>query len=161
LFRALVAVTVGDLSRYGIRRPAEGIVARIRRVGRIPLVDVGTVAMIEQGRIHVRPDVRELTPRGADFADGTSGEYDAVVLATGFRAAIAAFLSGCDGVLDERGYPRFYGREAGVPGLYFVGFHNVVTGLLREIGREARQVVAAIRREPALARSTARAPWRA
>jgi hypothetical protein len=149
LFRALVAVTVGDLSRFGIHRPAEGIVAQINRLGRIPLIDVGTVAMIERGRIGARPDIRELTQGGAAFIDGTAGEYDSVLLATGFRPRLDAFLARADEVLDARGYPRRFGREAELPGLYFVGFHNAATGLLREIGREAKRAAEAISRRPA------------
>ncbi len=147
LFHMLVLLTVGDLSRLGIRRPSEGIVARINALGRIPLIDIGTIARIRSGRIRVRPDVRELTSGGVLFTEG-AGEYDAVVLATGFRPRIDGFLARSGEVLDERGYPRRFGREAGRPGLYFVGFRNVVTGLLRQIGREAERVAADIARGP-------------
>ena len=144
MFRALVAITVGDLSRFGIRKPREGIVAHIDRVGRIPLIDIGTVALIRDGRIRVRPDVRTLTEKGAEFVDGATGEYDAIILATGFRPQLEAFLERASDVLDERGYPRRCGRETELPGLYFVGFKNAVTGLLREIGREAERVSGSI-----------------
>jgi cation diffusion facilitator CzcD-associated flavoprotein CzcO len=146
VFRWLVALTVGDLSRYGIQRPREGIVARIDRLGRIPLIDIGTIARIKSGQIRVRPDIRELTSTGARFADDSAADYDAIVLATGYKAQIEAFLDGASEVLDDRGRPRRHGREAEIRGLYFVGFHNVVTGLLREIGLEARRVARAIGR---------------
>jgi len=144
IFRGLVAITVGNLSRYGLRQPREGIVAQIDRIGRIPLIDIGTVGLIRKGEIRVRPDVRELTTAGAIFVDGAPAEYDAIVLATGFRPRLDAFLDRAGVVLDERGYPRCCGRQAEIPGLFFVGFHNAVTGLLREIGREAKNVAAAI-----------------
>jgi hypothetical protein len=149
LFGALVRLTVGDLSRFGINKPSEGIVARVNRVGKIPLIDIGTIGLIETGRIRVRPDMRRLTPEGVTFADG-SGPYDAIVLATGYRPRLDAFIVGAERVLDERGVPRSYGREAELPGLYFVGFKNAVTGLLREIGREAERVAGAISRRAAL-----------
>ena len=145
IFRGLVAITVGNLARYGLVRPREGIVAQIDRLGRIPLIDIGTIGLIRKGEIRVRPDIREITAGGAIFVDGAPAEYDAIVLATGVRPRLDAFLDRAAGaVLDERGYPRRCGREAEIPGLFFVGFHNAVTGLLREIGREAKNVATAI-----------------
>jgi hypothetical protein len=43
--------------------------------------------------------------------------------------------------LDDRGHPRRWKAE-GVSGLYFVGYGNVATGLLRDIGRQAEAVAA-------------------
>jgi indole-3-pyruvate monooxygenase len=84
LFGVLVSLLVGNLSRLGIRRPDEGIVARINRVGRIPLIDIGTIALIKSGRICVRPDIRELT------ADGAS---EAIRAVTGARRSCPASTS--------------------------------------------------------------------
>jgi len=147
MFSLLVKMTVGDLSRFGLRAPDEGIVAQLERTGRIPLIDVGTIALVKAGRIVVRPDVAELTERGARFTDGAAADYDAIVLATGYRPRLAPLLpnNGAD-VLDERGLPRRHGCESELPGLFFVGFRSPITGMLREIGREARRVAAAIAR---------------
>ena len=147
MFRLLVKMTVGDLSQWGLRAPDEGIVAQLERTGRIPLLDVGTVALVKSGKIVVRPDVRELTARGAHFADGTAGDYDAIVLATGYRPGLAPLLGErAADVLDERGLPRDSGRESALPGLFFVGYYAPITGMLREIAREARRVASAIAR---------------
>jgi len=147
MFSLLVKMTVGNLSRFGLRAPDEGIVAQLERTGRIPLIDVGTVALVKAGRIGIRPDLAELTATGARFSDGAAADYDAIVLATGYRPRLAELLprGGAD-VLDERGLPRRHGCEAELPGLFFVGFHTPITGMLREIGREARRVAAAIAR---------------
>jgi hypothetical protein len=137
-------MTVGDLSRWGLVRPREGIVAQVERTGRIPMIDIGTVARIQEGTIRVRPEIRELVPRGARFVDGAAADYDAIVMATGYRPRLARLLLRSAEVLDERGLPRRHGREAERPGLFFVGFCSPVTGMLREIGREARRVARAI-----------------
>lgn len=149
LFRALVALTVGDLSRWGVRAPAEGIVAQLERTGRIPLIDVGTIDLLKAGKVVARPAVRELVAGGARFVDDSGADYDAIVLATGFRPALAGLLPRAAELLDERGLPRQSGRESALPGLYFVGFHVPITGMLREIGREARRVARAIARDAA------------
>ena len=143
-FGLLARLAVGDLARHGIRRPAEGIIATIEKHKRIPLIDVGTIDLIKAGRIAVRPDVRTFDATGVTFVDGAHGDYDAVVLATGYRPRLDAFLPDAAAVLDEHGYPRVHGGESALPGLYFVGFHSPVTGMLREIGLEARRVAAAI-----------------
>ena len=136
IFRVLIKLTVGDLSRYGLVAPEQGVIAQIDRLARIPILDIGTVALIKRGRIRVRPQIARFSGTAAEFSDGERADYDAVVLATGFRAGLD-YLQGV--TLDERGCPR--GDE---PGLYFVGFRNVSTGLLREIAREAKRVARAI-----------------
>ncbi len=146
IFRALMRMLVGNLTRLGIHAPAEGILAQIVRLGRIPLIDIGTIAAIRAGRIQVRPDIKELTEYGATFADGHEGAYDTIILATGFRPKLDAFLPRATEVLDERGYPRQRGRETELPGLYFVGFNLGEAGHLRQIAIEARRVAAAIAR---------------
>lgn len=148
IFRALMRVLVGNLSRWGIHAPAEGILAQIVRVGRVPLIDVGTIGAIRAGRIQVRPDIKELTEIGARFVDGKEGAYDVIVLATGFRPKLDAFLERATDVLDERGYPRRRGCETELPGLYFVGFDPGQAGQLRQIAIEARRVAADIARRP-------------
>ena len=148
LFRLLVKMTVGDLSKWGLRAPKEGIVAQLERSGRIPLLDVGTVALVQAGKVVVRPDLAELTARGARFADGSAADYDAIVLATGYRPGLAPLFDDAHAadLLDERGLPRTSGRESALPGLFFVGYHSPITGMLREIAREARRVASAIAR---------------
>jgi cation diffusion facilitator CzcD-associated flavoprotein CzcO len=147
IFRALMRVVVGDLSSFGIRAPREGILAQVVNKGRVALIDVGTVDLIRKGRIHVRPDIRELTPAGASFTDSSEGAYDAIVLATGFRSGLEAFLLRASEVLDERGTPRRHGCETELPGLYFVGFYIGEGGQLREIGLQAERVAKAISRK--------------
>ena len=70
-------------------------------------------------------------------------EFDAIVLATGYRPALADFIDVPDALAAD-GHPR--ASKSGEPrrALFFVGFENVATGLLREIGLEAEAVAAAI-----------------
>jgi lysine/ornithine N-monooxygenase len=113
------------------------------------LIDVGTVALIKAGKIAVRPEVRELTERGVVFADGAAAEYDAIVLATGYLPSLDALLPNAAQVLDGRGLPRRNGCESELAGLFFVGFRSPITGMLRDIAREARQIAAMIASRPA------------
>jgi indole-3-pyruvate monooxygenase len=147
--RSASRLSFGNLSRYGLPRPALGPLSSIKLRGRIPLIDVGTIAAIKQGAIAVKPGVQHMTEAGAVFADGSEAPFDVVVLATGFRPALADIVEIPD-ALNDQGGPRDWKGGGACPGLYFVGFRDVSTGLLREIGIEAEAVAAdvAARAEP-------------
>jgi indole-3-pyruvate monooxygenase len=137
-------LSFGNLARYGLPRPAMGPISAIKLRRRIPLIDVGTIAAIKRGQIAVKPGVARLTETGAAFSDGSTDDFDAVVLATGFRPALSEFVE-LPGVLDDQGYPRDRrDRQAGggIPNLFFVGYQIAATGHLREIGLEAQAMAA-------------------
>jgi hypothetical protein len=116
---------------------------QIRRHGRIPLLDIGTVARIRRREIEVLPGVDAFTATGARFADGIERDFDGVVLATGYRPALAEFLEPAADVVDADGVPTASGAET-LPGLYFCGFYVSPTGMLREIARDAKRIARAI-----------------
>lgn len=141
----VMRLAVGDLSRWGIVRPTMGLNAMIEQLGRVPILDIGTIAKVKQGRIRVVPDVRAVQPGGVVLADGRELPFDAIIYATGFRTGLHALIEGFDTIADGRGRPHRFGEETGVPGLYFVGYRNPTTGALREIALEAPRVAKAIR----------------
>jgi hypothetical protein len=141
--RMVSRVAFGNLARYGLARPAVGALSDIARRGRVPILDVGTIAAIKRGEIAVKPAVERLEESGAVFADGSSSAFEAVVVATGFRPALEEIVA-IPEALDEHGFPRAARAGANGGGLYFVGYRQVATGLLREIGLEAEAVAAAI-----------------
>lgn len=130
----------GDLSSFGIERPKIGPITQIRTQGRVPLIDVGTIELIRNGTLTVFPGIERFHESGVEFVNGAIERFDAVILATGYRASIDAFLAGAGSLLNERGYPKRLGAEAEHPGPYFVGFGNPPTGLLREIYLDAKAV---------------------
>jgi indole-3-pyruvate monooxygenase len=140
----VLRLAVGDLSPWGIRRPAIGPNQMIEEQGRIPMLDIGTVAMVKAGRIQVRPAVQQVNGDRVRFADGREESYSGMVLATGYDTGLARFIEGFEAIADSRGRPHRFGQETGIPGLYFVGFRNPTTGALREIAREAPRVAAAV-----------------
>ena len=147
LVSPILRLAVGDLSRWGIVRPALGPNRLIEEAGRIPILDIGTTAQVKSGRIRVRPAVQAVLPDRVRFADGRTEAFDAIILATGYRPGLDRFIDGFASISDERGRPQRFGAETAVPGLFFVGFRNPPTGALREIGREAPRVAAAIGRQ--------------
>ena len=69
---------------------------------------------------------------------------DAVVVAAGYRQNLEP-LVGDLGVLDARGLPRSHGAEPALPGLYFTGFTNPISGMFRELRIDATRIARAIR----------------
>ena len=142
-------LTMGDMSKYGFRRPAAGPLTEVDLHGRVALIDVGTVELIKQGVIRTAPGVARLEPRGVICVDGQRIDADAIVCATGYRPGIARFLEGAEGLLDARGLPRVHGRPGAAPGLFFCGFRNPSTGALRECALEAERIAASLSRAAA------------
>lgn len=134
---------VGDLSEFGIYPPKKGPIRMVLEHGRVSMLDIGTLSHIRTGEILVVPAVTTFSPGSATFADGRVLPFDAVVLATGFRAGLAQFLDGADQLTNARGLPTTHGDPAAA-GLYFTGFRNPPTGALREIALEAPRIAASI-----------------
>ncbi len=136
----LIRLATGSLSRLGLERAASGPFADVAERGRVPLIDIGSVAAIRRGSISIRPDIRRLHPCEVEFADGRREPFDAIIAATGFRPDLRALLPEAGEALDVRGVPRTSGTPATIPGLYFCGFRISPTGQLRQIGLEARRI---------------------
>ena len=145
----LSRLTTGDIGRFGLRRADVSPMTQIRVESRIPLIDIGTLELIRQGHIEIRPGIRSLGDGEVTFEDGSRVDFDAIITATGFRPGVARFLDpNVDG--ESAGpaehprakWPR--SRVESVYGLYFCGFTVTPIGMLREIGYEARRIAAHI-----------------
>jgi putative flavoprotein involved in K+ transport len=84
------------------------------------------------------------------LADGSRLRPSVVVVATGYVAGLEP-LVGHLGVLDGRGLPVVHGAHepAGAPGLWFTGYTNPISGMLRELRIDAEKIAAAVSREGA------------
>lgn len=143
--RLLQRLTVGDLSRYGLPRPAEGPLTLLRSRGAEPTaVDRHTLRAIRSGAIRVVPAVTGLDRDGAWLADGAHVRVDDVIAATGFRPALDG-LVGHLGVLDDAGLPLHADRLP--QGLHFIGFDRV-PGQLVFLPGQARRLVARVGTSP-------------
>ncbi len=152
----LSRLTTGDIERFGLRRASVSPMTQIRVESRIPLVDIGTLELIRQGHIEVRPGILSIGEREVAFQDGSRDAFDAIITATGFRPGVAGFL---DRTADSE-HPAADRKSAGpaaqaggkwprsrvesANGLYFCGFTVTPAGMLREIAREARRIAAQI-----------------
>jgi cation diffusion facilitator CzcD-associated flavoprotein CzcO len=133
-------LAVGSIEKLGLRRAAKGPRQMVDEDGRVPLIDIGTLDKIRDGSIRIRGGIDRLTRDEAVFADATREEFDAIILATGFRPDLRQLVPDVDGVFDKQGMPLVTGQATSAPGLYFCGQITSPTGQLREIGLEARRI---------------------
>ncbi|MBR0688841.1 NAD(P)-binding domain-containing protein [Bradyrhizobium manausense] len=142
----VLRLAVGNFETLGLRRAAKGPRQMVEEDGRVPLIDIGTLAKIRDGAIAVRAGIDRLTNDGVVFTDGTMEKFDAVILATGFRPDLRPLIPDVVDVFDPYGMPRVTGKPSAEPGLYFCGQITVPTGQLREIGIEAQQIADSAKR---------------
>jgi cation diffusion facilitator CzcD-associated flavoprotein CzcO len=139
-------LTVGDLGRWGLVPPEEGIFSRHHREGKAPaIVDKEVIDSIKNGRIEIVGAVGSLDEAGALLADGRRLEAGAIIAATGYGSGLEDMV-GHLGVLDDRGVPRVHGGRAATPGLRFIGYRPR-PGQIGELGREAGRAASAIKSE--------------
>lgn len=133
VFPSILDFALGRLSQQGIRRPEQGILQQCANSGRVPVIDVGTVRKIFEHAIKIAPNVSAITHDGAVFQDGSAGKYEAIIFATGYRPNYQSFLQTSD-------IRAFDGVSNNDKSIYFVGFRISITGLLRDIAKEAAVV---------------------
>ncbi|MFG2598129.1 flavin-containing monooxygenase [Streptomyces sp. NPDC048462] len=138
--RLLTRVSMPDLAEQGLPRPETGLYSRVKD-GAIPVQDVGLIKAVKAGHVVPVAAVESFDKGEVVLADGSRITPDAVVAATGYLRSLEG-LVGHLGVLDARGRPVVHGGRTPkqAPGLYFTGFTNPISGMLRELARDAEKI---------------------
>ncbi len=123
----VLKLSFGNLSRYGLQQPPYGAAVQVKKYSKIPVIDPGIIQKIKQRKINVYPGIQRFTADGVVFTDGTTHPFDAVILATGYHTNLDSLLP-----------PQT--AQTAANGLYFCGYNNSMTGLLRQIAIESRQI---------------------
>ncbi|MFB7214481.1 flavin-containing monooxygenase [Streptomyces sp. NPDC056255] len=144
--RLMARAAVPDLTAQGLPRPDTGLYSRVKD-GAIPVQDVGLIDAVKRGRVVPVAAVESFDGDAVVLADGERITPDAVIAATGYRRALEG-LVGHLGVLDARGRPVVHGARTPkqAPGLYFTGFTNPISGMLRELALDARKIAKRVAR---------------
>ena len=142
----LLQYAIGSIEKLGLKRAAKGPLQSIAEDGRVPLIDVGTLDAIRDGRIKLRGDVASLSRENVGFSQSPAERFDAIILATGFRPDLRPLLPDAKAVLGATGAPLVSGRPTAEPGLYFCGAIPSAIGQFRQIGVEARSIADAAAR---------------
>jgi cation diffusion facilitator CzcD-associated flavoprotein CzcO len=133
LFPFILDLALGDLARFGINRPKQGILEQAAKSHKIPVLDIGTAKKVAEGAIKVMPGISTMSDDGVVFTNGEKRLFDAIIFATGYRPSYRSFLASDDIAPNVE-------RNDDNAGIYFIGFHVPITGQLRQIGKEAIRV---------------------
>ncbi|MBC9819954.1 NAD(P)/FAD-dependent oxidoreductase [Terrabacter sp. MAHUQ-38] len=134
-----------DLSDHGLPRPDTGLLTRVERDNAIPVQDVGIIDAIRSGAVEPVAALAGVDGDTVVLGDGSRIRPDVLVLATGYEQGLEPLL-GHLGVLDGTGRPvERGGRTArGATGLWYTGYTNPISGMLREISIDARKIALAM-----------------
>ncbi len=145
MIATVARLSVPDLSARGLPRPADGAYTCIVRDDRVPILDVGLIDAVHAGRVEVVGAVEGFDGADVLLAGGDRITPDAVVVAAGYQRGLAP-LVGHLGVLRPDGRPRVHGgvTDARAPDLWFTGYTNPISGMLRELALDARRIARAM-----------------
>ncbi|WP_330175215.1 NAD(P)/FAD-dependent oxidoreductase [Streptomyces sp. NBC_01498] len=151
--RIMARISVPDLTDRGLPRPDTGLYSRVRE-GAVPVQDMGLIAAVRKGKVEPVAAVGSFDDNKVVLADGSRITPEVVIAATGYHRALEG-LVGHLGVLDERGHPVVRGgrTSAKAPGLYFTGFTNPISGMLRELSRDSERIARAVASRAAKSRA--------
>jgi cation diffusion facilitator CzcD-associated flavoprotein CzcO len=128
-------LVLGDLTRFGF--PAADWWPYSDR--RVPVIDVGFVRMLKQGRIQVRPALERLSPTGAVYKGGEAEAFDVIIAATGFATGLASLIEPATALHDAEP-ANHSGEPTASPGLFFIGYTHSLRGHLFEANMDSRRL---------------------
>jgi len=135
-------VIIGDLTKYGVPLSKKHPTVQLRETGKTPVIDLGTVEHIKQGKIKIIQKINEFYSNGVVLENGEKREFDTIILATGYRAKVEDFVENVEGLLDKYQVPKTPIGEGKQKGLYFVGFDNYkLGGILGTINSDSKTIV--------------------
>ena len=78
----LLRFAIGSIEKLGLKRSPKGPLQSIEDDGRVPLIDVGTIDAIRDGKIKLRGDIASFAVGSVAFTQPPSERFDAIILAT-------------------------------------------------------------------------------
>ncbi|WP_043723581.1 NAD(P)/FAD-dependent oxidoreductase [Kutzneria sp. 744] len=113
--RAMLALTRGDVTRYGLPKPDHKVLAAH------PTVSDDILTRVGHGDVTVKPNIARFDGDAVVFADGSREEVDAVIYCTGYRITFPFLADDLFNAADNE--VALYHRVVppGQPGLYFLG----------------------------------------
>ena len=142
--KPILRMVLGDTKRLGLPTSPKGPLAQVVEDGKIPLLDIGTLAALRSGSIQLRKGIRRIDGSTVHFVDGRAEDFDAIILGTGYQPNLRNLIPQLEHLLTENGVPKECGAAGGQDGLYFCSYRASPTGQLRQIGIEAKQIAEAV-----------------
>ncbi len=144
----LVNILLGDITKLGLKKLPYGPLEQIQKDQSVPLLDIGTLKLIQEGNCAVFDDINHIVGNTVHFKGGEKADFDTIVAAIGYHKNLG------EGILQV-GKSRFADLDVrlnkqkyfGKDGLYFCGFWVSPTGQLREISLDAKKIAKDIKKQ--------------
>ncbi|CAN4113716.1 unnamed protein product [Withania somnifera] len=83
---------LGNIEKYGLRRPKIGPLELKNTQGKTPVLDIGALEKIRSRKINVVPGIKKFSCGTVELVNGKKIEIDSVVLATGYCSNVPFWL---------------------------------------------------------------------
>ncbi|KAL2507997.1 putative indole-3-pyruvate monooxygenase YUCCA8 [Forsythia ovata] len=119
----LAWMIIGNMEKYGLKRPSVGPLEMKNTQGKTPVLDIGALQKIRSREISVVPGIKRFSCGMVELVNGEKLEIDSVVLATGYRSNVPYWLQETE-FFSKNGFPKtpFPNGWKGKAGLYAAGF---------------------------------------
>ncbi|XP_076906389.1 putative indole-3-pyruvate monooxygenase YUCCA10 [Bidens hawaiensis] len=111
----------GDLGNYGTERLCKGSFWLKKETRWSPFIDIETIWS------QIMLEIKDIKDDHIKFINGQERQFDAIVLAIGFKSTVHKWLKDDGGHFNEKGMPKLKSLNhwKGKRGLYCVGFASV------------------------------------
>ncbi|KAK8345873.1 hypothetical protein V6Z12_A07G177000 [Gossypium hirsutum] len=92
LMLILAWLMLGNIEKYGLKRPSTGPLELKNTKGKTPVLDIGALEKIRSGDINVVPGIKRFSRGQVELVNGEKLDIDSVVLATGYRSNVPSWL---------------------------------------------------------------------
>ena len=143
----LMRLLMGDLTRLGLKKMPYGPLEGICRDGKPPVLDIGTIQHIREGKIKIYDEIDRIDGQTVYFKDGKHAIFDVVVAAIGYYRDYTGWVdvdvsrfADLQVAADKQ---KYFGQD----GLYFCGYWISPTGQIHEIAKDAQKIAGDIARK--------------
>ena len=136
----IIRLLYGDITKLGLKKMPYGTFEQIKKDGKIPVLDIGTIKHIKQGHITIYDDIDFIDGKTVHFVDGKEETFDSIIAATGYYRDYTAFVQVDKRRFDDLNVCASKQKYFGEDGLYFCGFWVSPTGVIREIALDAQKI---------------------
>jgi indole-3-pyruvate monooxygenase len=131
---------VGGLGGLGLEKKPYGPLEQIRRDGKVPVLDIGTLDLIRKGEVKIRKEIDFIEGKYIYFKNDLRESFDAIVAGIGFSREGLKIVHveprRLADLLNSTGKQKYFGES----GLYFCGYWISPTGQIREIALDAQRI---------------------
>ncbi|MFQ6664313.1 hypothetical protein Gotur_031468 [Gossypium turneri] len=119
----LAYLILGNIEKYGLKRPCLGPLELKNTAGKTPVLDIGALQKIKSGKIKIVPGIKKFSRGKVELVNGQTLDIDSVILATGYRSNVPSWLKENE-LFSNDGVPKnpFPNGWKSKGGLYAVGF---------------------------------------